>query len=87
MVVDGETLSIPAVTAVARYLAGVVLDDSPTIQDRVLKSRQVIADKVKSEKSVYGVSTGFGGSGKREAIAPGRSILTVIQYASRHSHE
>ncbi|KAI0653976.1 phenylalanine ammonia-lyase [Cubamyces menziesii] len=62
VVVDGETLSIPAVTAVARYLAGVVLDDSPTIQDRVLKSRQVIADKVKSEKSVYGVSTGFGGS-------------------------
>ncbi|KAI0827896.1 phenylalanine ammonia-lyase [Trametes gibbosa] len=62
VVVDGETLSIPAVTAVARHSAGVILDDSPHIQDRVLKSRQVIADKVKSEKSVYGVSTGFGGS-------------------------
>ncbi|KAH9856013.1 phenylalanine ammonia-lyase [Lenzites betulinus] len=62
VVVDGETLSIPAVAAVARHSAGVILDDSPHIQDRVLKSRQVIADKVKSEKSVYGVSTGFGGS-------------------------
>ncbi|KAL1941427.1 hypothetical protein VTO73DRAFT_7244 [Trametes versicolor] len=62
VVVDGETLSIPAVTAVARHSASVVLDDAPHIQERVLKSRQVIADKVKSEKSVYGVSTGFGGS-------------------------
>lgn len=68
VVVDGETLSIPAVTAVARHSASVVLDDAPHIQERVLKSRQVIADKVKSEKSVYGVSTGFGGSGTREAF-------------------
>lgn len=65
VVVDGETLSVPAVAAVARYGANVVLDDSSEIQDRVLKSRQVIADKVSSQKSVYGVSTGFGGSGKR----------------------
>ena len=65
ILVDGETLSIPAVAAVARYGANVVLDDSTDIQTRVLKSRQVIVDKVNSQKSVYGVSTGFGGSGKR----------------------
>ncbi len=41
-----------------------VLDDNTEIQDRVLKSRKVIADKVNGQKSVYGVSTGFGGSGE-----------------------
>ena len=64
MVVDGQTLSISAVAAVARYNADVVLDDSPDIQTRVLKSRQVIVGKVSGQKSVYGVSTGFGGSGQ-----------------------
>ena len=48
----------------ARYNADVVLDDSPDIQSRVLKSRQVIVGKVSGQKSVYGVSTGFGGSGQ-----------------------
>ena len=70
IVVDGETLSIPAVAAVARYGASVVLDDSVDIQTRVLKSRQVIVDKVNSQKSVYGVSTGFGGSGERGRTRP-----------------
>jgi phenylalanine ammonia-lyase len=39
------------------------LKDSPTIKDRIAKSRSVIVDKVEGNKSVYGVSTGFGGSG------------------------
>jgi histidine ammonia-lyase len=29
-----------------------------------MKSRRVIVDKVSNERSVYGVSTGFGGSGE-----------------------
>ena len=68
IVVDGQTLSIAAVAAVARYSASVVLDDSSDIQTRVLKSRQVIAAKVTGQKSVYGVSTGFGGSGERPFV-------------------
>ena len=67
VVVDGQTLSISAVAAVARYSASVVLDDSSDIQSRVLKSRQVIVDKVSGQKSVYGVSTGFGGSGEQHS--------------------
>jgi phenylalanine ammonia-lyase len=63
VVVDGHTLSIAAVTAAARYNASVTLDDSHDIKDSVLKSRRVIEDKMKSDTSVYGVSTGFGGSG------------------------
>lgn len=63
MLVDGKTLSIPAVTAAARYQASVTLDEAPAIKDQVARSRAVIVDKVSSETSVYGVSTGFGGSG------------------------
>jgi phenylalanine ammonia-lyase len=57
-------LSIPAVTAVARYSASVQLDQSPSTKDRIIKSRRVVTDKVDAGISVYGVSTGFGGSGK-----------------------
>lgn len=63
MVVDGHTLSIPAVAAAARYQAPVALDQSSEVRQRVQQSRKVIVDKVSSERSVYGVSTGFGGSG------------------------
>lgn len=62
--VDGHTLSIPAVTAAARYGARVELDGSSNIKARVAKSRGVISGKVDSGTSVYGVSTGFGGSGQ-----------------------
>ena len=63
MVVNGHTLSIPAVAATARFAVPVALDDSPDIRERVTSSRRVIVDKVANERSVYGVSTGFGGSG------------------------
>lgn len=61
--VDGRTLSVAAVTAAARYHASVELDDCPTARARLAKSRKVITDKVESGTSVYGLSTGFGGSG------------------------
>lgn len=51
-------------TAVARHQAIVQLDESPYVKERVQKSRNVIVEKVNSQTSVYGVSTGFGGSGK-----------------------
>lgn len=87
VIVDGETLSIPAVAAVARYGAGVVLDDTPEIQDRVLASRKVIADKVNGQKSVYGVSTGFGGSGEPILFHIIARVLTAILSASRHTNQ
>lgn len=64
MVIDGTSLSIPAVAAAARFGASVKLDDSPRLREQVRKSRQALVAKVDAETSVYGVSTGFGGSGK-----------------------
>lgn len=64
VVVDGHSLSIPALVAVARHNAQIVLDDSPEVRAGIQKSRDVIVGKVEASQSVYGVSTGFGGSGK-----------------------
>jgi len=61
--VDGHTLSVAAIVAAARHAAPVRLDDSKRTKDRVESSRQVVVDKVASGASVYGLSTGFGGSG------------------------
>ncbi|KAM5543889.1 hypothetical protein V8D89_002506 [Ganoderma adspersum] len=80
VVVDGQTLSVSAVAAVARYNADVVLDDSPDIQTRVLMSRQVIVGKVSGQKSVYGVSTGFGGSADTRTSDPLTLGLALFQH-------
>ncbi|KZV88969.1 phenylalanine ammonia-lyase [Exidia glandulosa HHB12029] len=61
-VLDGKSLSVPAVVAAARYGVQVALDDAPEVQARVAASRKVIDEKLASATSIYGVSTGFGGS-------------------------
>jgi phenylalanine ammonia-lyase len=63
VVIDGHTLTTAGIVAAARHLAPVQLDESQHVKERVAKSRKVIADKVESGASVYGLSTGFGGSG------------------------
>ncbi|KAJ7622840.1 phenylalanine ammonia-lyase [Mycena polygramma] len=76
--IDGYSLSISAVAAAARYSAPVVLKDSPEIKARVEKARSVIVDKVEGNKSVYGVSTGFGGSADTRTsntLALGKALL------------
>lgn len=61
--VDGQTLSLAGVVGVARHGVSVMLDDSPTVKNAVAKSRNVIDTKVNNGTSIYGLSTGFGGSG------------------------
>jgi phenylalanine ammonia-lyase len=78
VVVDGQNLSIAAVTAAARYQAPVSLDASHSIKNRIAKSRKVIVDKIDAGLSVYGVSTGFGGSADTrtdEPILLGNALL------------
>lgn len=64
VVVDGHSLSVPALVAAARHNAQIFLNGSTEIRARIQSSRDVIMGKVETAKSVYGVSTGFGGSGK-----------------------
>ena len=70
VVVDGHSLSVPALVAAARHNAQIFLNGSTEIRARIQASRDVIMGKVESAKSVYGVSTGFGGSGKPIMVPP-----------------
>ncbi|CAK5282408.1 unnamed protein product [Mycena citricolor] len=82
VVLDGQNLSIAAVTAVSRYSAGVELDSSPQIKDRVQRSRDVIVKKVDGKSSIYGVTTGFGGSADTRTDQPlvlGHALLQLLQ--------
>ena len=74
VLVDGYNLSIPAITAAARYNAPVTVDDSAGVRERLQQSRDVIVSKKSAGKSVYGVSTGYGGSGQCRPLAPCDSL-------------
>ena len=58
MVVIGEFMTIQDVVKVARYFEQVSL--SPKSIEKMQKSRQVVEQILQSEKTVYGVNTGFG---------------------------
>ena len=62
VIIDGYTLSIPAVAAVARYGASVILDSAPSTREKIDQGRRAIDDKLGAGMSIYGLSTGFGGS-------------------------
>lgn len=78
--VDGKTLSMAAIVAASRYHASVELDQSPKTKEKVDKSRNAISDKIDNGISVYGVSTGFGGSADTRTDSPlvlGHALLQM----------
>jgi len=77
ILIDGYNLSVPAVTAAARYNAPVTLDDSTGVRERLQQSRDVIIAKMDAGKSVYGVSTGYGGSGECRPLTLNDSLWRV----------
>ncbi|PFH52115.1 hypothetical protein AMATHDRAFT_2365 [Amanita thiersii Skay4041] len=82
VVVDGQTLSIAAITAASRFSAPVTLDKSPEIRTKLDKSRKTIANKVDGGISVYGVSTGFGGSADTRTDKPLLLGNALLQHQS-----
>lgn len=61
--IDGYNLTIADVVAVARHGTKAELDASPEVRAKVERSMEAIDSKLASGRSVYGLSTGFGGSG------------------------
>jgi histidine ammonia-lyase len=59
--IDGENLTIEAVTQVARNHTKATL--APKAKQQVQKSRQVLEQLIKEKKTIYGVTTGFGAFG------------------------
>jgi len=62
VLLNGETLTIEDIVAVARENAKVEIPDY--IKKRVIKSRRVLEEILDSEMAVYGVNTGFGALAK-----------------------
>ncbi len=58
---DGSTLSLSEIDAVARGRASVALSDNATVLARIRGSREVIAGAVERGEEIYGVTTLFGG--------------------------
>ncbi|MHA1710630.1 MAG: histidine ammonia-lyase [Candidatus Freyarchaeota archaeon] len=58
VLIDGETLTIEDVVAVARNYVRVEI--SQLVRERVRRCRQLIEDFVRERKVIYGVTTGFG---------------------------
>ncbi|KAG7442937.1 phenylalanine ammonia-lyase [Guyanagaster necrorhizus] len=82
VLVDGRSLSIPATVAVARYGVNPQVDGSTEAKERVHQSRRVLEDAVLVKKSIYGVTTGVGGSADTrsdDVLSLGVSILQQIQ--------
>ncbi|KAF8270488.1 L-Aspartase-like protein [Lactarius quietus] len=82
VVIDGHSLSVPALVAAARHNAQVLLNGSTEIRARIQSSRDVIMGKVETSKSVYGVSTGFGGSADTRTSNP----LALGSALLQHQH-
>lgn len=58
LAIDGRTLTLDQVRAVAQDLRPVTLH--PDARDRMARSRAVVEEKAKSSDAVYGINTGFG---------------------------
>ncbi|KAJ7644927.1 L-Aspartase-like protein [Roridomyces roridus] len=83
VIVDGQTLSIAAVAASARNTSvKVELSVTERVKTQVAKSRAVIDDKVEHGVSVYGLSTGFGGSADTRTDKPIHLGNALLQHQS-----
>jgi len=58
IIIDGENLTIEDVVSVARH--GNLVELSKNAIEKIKKSRKVVENFVSQEKTVYGVTTGFG---------------------------
>ncbi len=61
VIIDGKTLTIRKIIAVSRHNAAVTISEEA--KKKVVKARQVLERLVKKEKTIYGVTTGFGAFG------------------------
>ncbi|KAJ7617725.1 L-Aspartase-like protein [Roridomyces roridus] len=83
VIIDGHTLSIAAVATAARNTdVKVQLSTDSKVKERVWKSRQVIEQKVENGVSVYGLSTGFGGSADTRTDKPIHLGNALLQHQS-----
>ncbi len=82
VVIDGETLTIEDVVAVARHDAVVTISEKA--RKRVEQAREVLEGFVKKNRIIYGVTTGFGALGN-VAIPPKDMRQLQVNLIRSHS--
>jgi len=82
VVIDGESLTIDSVSAVAAHYAEVEL--APAARAKMMTTRNVVAGIVERNEVVYGVTTGFGKLSE-VAIPPDRLAELQINLVRSHS--
>ena len=90
IVITGSSLSLPQIAATALYHShssahvqvapNLQLTSSQDIRDKVDASRAVIDDRVARSISIYGVSTGFGGSADTRTSDPVALGAALLQH-------
>jgi histidine ammonia-lyase/phenylalanine ammonia-lyase len=73
--IDGGSLTLEQVEAVARGRAAVELSTEPEVRGRIEGSHRFRAEVVASEVAVYGVTTGVGDSADRQVSAARSAVL------------
>jgi phenylalanine ammonia-lyase len=87
LLINGYTLSLAAVNAAARCGTPVLLDSSSEIKARVKRSNTTLDNKLRDNKSIYGVSTGYGGSGELSSSSPQTALIFIVEADTRtNSH-
>ncbi|KAK2031448.1 phenylalanine ammonia-lyase [Colletotrichum zoysiae] len=77
---DGNSLDVATVVAVARHGLTPHVKDDPEIKRRVLQSTEVLDRFVENGWVVYGVNTGFGGSADSRTEQLKRLQISLLQH-------
>ncbi|KAJ5677898.1 uncharacterized protein N7477_003531 [Penicillium maclennaniae] len=76
---DGETLDIASVAAVARNGCGAQVSNEPRVAEKVLAGVQTLSEYLAKGYSIYGVNTGFGGSADTRTTDTMRLQQSLLQ--------
>ncbi|KAL9938676.1 hypothetical protein V8E36_002395 [Tilletia maclaganii] len=80
IIIDGHSLTIPALVAVARYHVTPQLDTSDEAKTRVQASVDTLNERLKRGESLYGINTGFGGSADSRTTNTRALQLALLQH-------
>lgn len=82
VVIDGESLTIRDVLRVARHYDTVKIKEEAS--EKVKRSRETLEHLIAEERTIYGVTTGFGGLGKIK-ISPREAKQLQVNLIRSHS--
>ncbi|GJC81333.1 L-beta-phenylalanine forming phenylalanine aminomutase [Colletotrichum liriopes] len=80
LALDGDSLDVASVVAVARHGLTPHVKDDPEIKRKVVRSIQVLDHHIENGWVVYGVNTGFGGSADSRTEQLKKLQISLLQH-------